>query len=55
MAHLPLYRTCVEGRRLQRELCRHRHQGTVSHIQFLISNHVLPIGYVDLHRHSFAR
>jgi hypothetical protein len=33
----------------------HHHKGTASHIRFLLSNDVLPIGYVDLHRYGFAR
>jgi hypothetical protein len=57
MTHLPLRRTRAEGHHLQRELrqvdrCR---QGTTSHVQFLLSNQILPIGYVDLYRHDFAR
>jgi hypothetical protein len=56
-AHLLLHRTCAEGRRLQCKFRQadHRHQGTASHVWFLLSNHVLPIGYIDLRRHDFAR
>jgi hypothetical protein len=38
------------------ELCQadRRRQGTASHVQFLLSNHVLLIGYVDLRRHNFV-
>jgi hypothetical protein len=32
-----------------------RHQGTVCHVQFLLSNHILHIEYVDLCMHDFAR
>jgi hypothetical protein len=55
--HLPLRRTRIEGHHLQRELHQtdHRRQGIVSHIRFLLSNHVLPIRYVDLRIHDFAR
>jgi hypothetical protein len=51
-ARLPFHRTHVDGHHLQRELRqanRHR-QGTISHIRFLQSNHVLLIGYVNLRR-----
>jgi hypothetical protein len=61
MTHLLLRQTHANDRRLQREL----HQAnrrlhlivikTASHIRFLLSNHVLPIGYVDLCRYDFAR
>jgi hypothetical protein len=51
MARLPLHRFHAEGRRLQHELCQaespssfgHHRQGTVSHVRFLLSNHVLHI------------
>jgi hypothetical protein len=57
-ACLPLHQTSVEGHRLQHELhqTKHRlHQGTTSHVQFLLSNHVLHNEYVDLRRHDFGR
>jgi hypothetical protein len=56
-ARLPLRWTCAEGHRLQCELCQadHHHQGTASQVRFLLLNHVLPIRYVVLRRHDFAR
>jgi hypothetical protein len=59
IACLPLHRTLTEGHRLQRELRQterrlHRQEIT-SHVQFLLSNHVLHIKYIDLHRHDFDR
>jgi hypothetical protein len=54
---LPFCRMHVKGRRLQRELHQadHRGQGTISHVRFLLSDHVLHIGYIDPCRHDFAR
>jgi hypothetical protein len=56
-AHLPLRWTRTKGCLFQHKLHQadRRHQGTASHIQFLLSNHVLHIGYVDLHRYDFAK
>jgi hypothetical protein len=33
----------------------HHRQGTASHVRFLLLNHVLYIGYVDMRRYDFAR
>jgi hypothetical protein len=56
-ARLPLRQTRAEGHRLQCELRQvdHRRQETASHVQFILLNHVLHIGYIDIHRHVFAR
>jgi hypothetical protein len=33
----------------------HHRQGSTSHIRCFLSNHILPIAYIDLRRHDFAR
>jgi hypothetical protein len=47
----------AKSHRLQCELRQadRRRQRTASLVRFILSNHVLPIGCVDLHRHDFAR
>jgi hypothetical protein len=57
MAHLPLYQMLAEGHRLQHKLHQtdRRCQGVTNHIRFLLSNHALHIGYVDLCMHDFTR